>query len=70
MIDGSVQDAVERYYDPQYAASCVSEWVAQHLGVPVDAGKLDPSAGFEALASGVRDLTVYEVRGSVQRVFG
>ncbi|MGD8451455.1 MAG: SEC-C metal-binding domain-containing protein [Phycisphaerae bacterium] len=70
MIDESVADAVDRYYDPQYAAQCVVEWVGQHLNVPLEAGKLDTTIGVEALGKTVRDLAAYEVRGTIQRTFG
>jgi preprotein translocase subunit SecA len=70
MIDESVADAIDRFYDPQYAALCAAEWVGQHLNVPVEAEKLDPSDGLETLSNTVRDLAAYEVRGTIQRTFG
>ena len=70
MIDESVADAVDRYYDPQYPAQCVVEWVEQHLSVSVEASKLDTASGLKALGDTVRDLGAYEVRGTIQRTFG
>ena len=70
MIDESVSDAVDRYYDPQFAAKCVAEWVGQNLSTPIEPGKLDPSSGLDSLQDTVRDQAVYEVRGTVQRTFG
>ena len=70
MIDESVADAVERYYDPAYAALCVAEWVAQHLSVPIESGKLDTGSGLKTLGDQVRDLATYEVRATIQRTFG
>ncbi len=69
MIDETVADAIERFYDPHYPAQCAAEWAAQHLGVQLDPGKLD-TATFDALERGVRDLAGYEVRQLVQRMFG
>ncbi len=69
MIDETVADAVDRYYDPKYAASCASEWVNQQLGAMLDAGKLDTS-DLDTLGRQVRDLAGYEVRQNVQRTFG
>jgi len=70
MIDETVADAVERYYDPHYPAHCVAEWVAQHLGVAIDAEKLDSSEGFDVLSTQVRDLATAEVDSTIQRTFG
>ncbi len=69
MIDDAVSDAAQRYYDPQYAASCVAEWASQHLGAAVDAGKLD-TRDYEGLCEQVRDLAENELRTSIQRTFG
>ncbi|MFQ5805476.1 MAG: preprotein translocase subunit SecA [Phycisphaerae bacterium] len=69
MIDETVADAVDRYYDPQYPAQCVAEWVAQHLGVSIEADRLDTS-DLEPLQMQVRDLAAGEIRGNVQRTFG
>jgi preprotein translocase subunit SecA len=69
MIDEAVNDAVTRYYDPQYPANCVAEWCSQQLGVAVDARKLDTGA-LEVLSSQVRDLTGYELQSSIQRTIG
>jgi preprotein translocase subunit SecA len=69
MIDQSVADAVERYYDPQYPAICASEWVAQNLGVQIEPAKLD-TVDHASLAAQVRDLGANEMRGHVQRTFG
>ncbi|MGE3181695.1 MAG: preprotein translocase subunit SecA [Phycisphaerae bacterium] len=69
MIDESVADAIDRYYDPLYPARCVEEWVAQHLGVHIDPDKLDIS-DFNNLTAEVREMAQYELRSSVQRTFG
>ena len=69
MIDQTVADAIERYYDRTFAAGCVAEWVGQHVGVVVDADKLDTSDG-KTLAENVRDLASYEARQTIQRTFG
>jgi len=69
MIDETVADAVERYYDPQYPAQCVAEWVAQNLGVSIEPGRLD-TTDLATLREQVRDLAGAEVRGNIQRVFG
>jgi preprotein translocase subunit SecA len=69
MIDETVRDAVERYYDAKYPAQCVAEWVAQQLGAPIEPDKLDTS-DLGTLTSQVRDLASYEVRGTIQRTFG
>jgi len=69
MIDEVVADAIERYYDPQYAAQCVVEWVGQHLNVLLEAGRLDTSH-LETLIGQVRDLAGNEARQTVQRTFG
>ena len=70
MIDQTVADAIERYYDREYPGICAAEWAAQHLNVHIEAGKLDTSVGWEGLASQVRDQAVYEVRSTIQRTFG
>ncbi len=69
MIDRSVADAVERYYDPRYPAHCVAEWVAQNLGVSIDPDKVDTSYA-DVLTSQVRDLATSELRQTIQRTFG
>jgi preprotein translocase subunit SecA len=69
MIDETVADAVDRYYDPQYPAQCVAEWVGQNTGVAIEAGRLDTSE-LAVLRDQVRDLAGGEVRGNVQRTFG
>jgi preprotein translocase subunit SecA len=69
MIDEAVTDAIERYYDPKYPAQCVAEWTGQHLGVGLDAGKID-TASFDDLQRQVRDLAGYEVGQHIQRMFG
>jgi len=69
MIDATVADAIARYYDPQFPAQCAAEWVGQHLGVQIDANKLDTS-DFKTLCDNVRDLASYEARQTVQRMFG
>jgi preprotein translocase subunit SecA len=69
MIDESVADAVNRYYDRLYPAQCVVEWVQQHLGAHIDAEKLD-TTNFGALEDTVRESASYEVRSAVQRTFG
>ncbi len=68
-IDETVADAIERYYDPRYAAHCVAEWVGQNLGANINEDKIDPS-DFSTLSEEVRDLASYEVRSLVQRTFG
>ena len=69
MIDETVSDAIDRYYDPKYAALCVAEWVGQNLGVQVDANRLD-TGDFESLKDDVRTLAVNELRSTIARVFG
>jgi preprotein translocase subunit SecA len=69
MIDETVGDAVARYLDPRYPATCVAEWVGQQFGVPLEARKLDTSE-LAALEEQVRDLAANEVRSIVQRTFG
>jgi preprotein translocase subunit SecA len=69
MIDETVTDAIDRYYDPEYPAQCVAEWVAQNLGVSIEAGRLDTSE-VAALCEQVRDLAAGEIRSNVQRTFG
>jgi preprotein translocase subunit SecA len=69
MIDATVADAIGRYYDAKYPADCASEWAGQHLGVMVDANKLD-SGSSDDLRRTVRDLATYEVRQHIQRMFG
>ncbi|HPM25233.1 MAG TPA: SEC-C metal-binding domain-containing protein, partial [Phycisphaerae bacterium] len=69
MIDESVADAIERYYDPKFPALCVAEWAAQNLGVALEADKLD-TAQLDTLQAQVRDLAGYESRQNLQRTFG
>ena len=69
MIDETVADAIDRYYDPKYPAQCVAEWAGQNLGITLDAGRLDTS-DFQGLCEQVRDLSSNEVRGTIQRTFG
>ncbi len=69
MIDDTVSDAVERYLDPKYPAQCAAEWAGQHLGVPLEAGKLD-THDLKALQDQVRDLAAYEARQLIQRMIG
>jgi len=69
MIDETVADAVQRYYDPEYPAQCVAEWVGQNLGVSIDPGKLSTEHK-DVLFEQVRELAATEVRGHVQRTFG
>ena len=69
MIDETVSDAINRYYDPQYPAICVSEWTGQHLGVALEADKLDTS-DLHVLCEQVRDLAAGEARSTIQRTIG
>jgi preprotein translocase subunit SecA len=69
MIDETVSDAVNRYYDPQYPAQCAADWVAQQLGVPIEANRLDTTE-VAVLTEQVRELAAGEIRSSVQRTFG
>ena len=69
MIDETVTDAVDRYYDLQYPAQCAAEWVAQNMSISIEAERLDTSE-FAVLCGQVRDLAAGEVRGTVQRTFG
>ena len=69
MIDETVADAVDRYFDPQYAAHCVVEWIGQHLGITLEANKID-AGDLELLQEQVRDLAGIETRSHVQRTFG
>ena len=69
MIDQTVTDAVDRYYDPRFPAQCVSEWCLQNLGVAVEADKLDTSE-FDQLCRQVRDLGANEIVQNARRMFG
>jgi len=69
MIDETVADAIDRFYDKSFPAQCVVEWVGQRLGVLLDAEKLDAS-DFKTLCSQVRDFAANEARQNVQRTFG
>ncbi|TWT44616.1 preprotein translocase subunit SecA [Phycisphaerae bacterium RAS1] len=69
MIDEVVADAVHRFYDPLYAATCIVEWVNQHVGVQIEAEKLE-TKNLDLLQEQVRDLAAAEMRSHVQRVFG
>ncbi len=69
MIDETVTGAVDRYYDPQYPAQCVAEWVGQNMGIAIESSRLDTSE-LAVLCDQVRDLAAGEVRGNVQRTFG
>ncbi len=68
-IDETVGDAVSRFYDPEYPALCVSEWVGQHLGVAIEPNKFD-TAEYQILEEQVRELAAGEIRANVQRTFG
>ncbi len=69
MIDESVIDAINRFYDRGYPGLCVTEWVTQHLGVQLDPDRLDVES-FDELQDQVRDMASYEIRSTVQRTFG
>ena len=69
MIDETVADAIQRYYDKSYAGQCVVEWVGQQLGVLIEAARLDTSHA-ETLGNQVRDLASHEARQNIQRTFG
>ncbi len=69
MIDETVTDAVERYYNPRYPANCVGEWVGQHLEVQISAEKLDTS-DFKTLKDQVRGQAADELRSHISRTFG
>ena len=69
MINETVGDAVDRYYDSRYPAQCVAEWVSQNLGVIIEPSKLDTS-DLEVTQEQVRDMASNEVRGHVERTFG
>ncbi len=69
MIDETVADAIDRYYDPRFPALCVVEWVGQHLGVALEADKLDTSH-LDPLSSQVRDFAGHESQQHIQRTFG
>lgn len=69
MIDETVADAIGRYYDKAFPAECVAEWVGQHLGIAIDADKLE-AHDLDALTRQVRDLASHEARQNIQRVFG
>ncbi len=69
MIDETVADAVDRFYDVRFPAHCVAEWASQHLGVMLDAEKIDTS-DLRVLREQVREMASYELRSSVQRTFG
>ena len=69
MLDQTVVDAIDRFFDPQFSSICVAEWVAQHLGVQVDASKID-TAELALVRETIKDLAGTEIRGHVQRTFG
>ena len=69
MIDETVADAVDRYYDARYPAQCVAEWTGQNMGVALEAARLDTS-DLQSLCDQVRDLAANEIRGNIQRTFG
>ncbi|MFN0137233.1 MAG: preprotein translocase subunit SecA [Phycisphaerae bacterium] len=68
-IDETVSDACARYYDPQFSAICVVEWVSQHLGVGIDPAKID-TVEIALVREGIKELAGGEIRGHVQRTFG
>ena len=69
MIDEAVADAIDRYYDPQYPAQCVSEWFAQQNGIVLESERLDPS-DLQGLREQIRDLASNDIKGHVDRTFG
>ena len=69
MIDETVDDAIERYYDPSYPAICAAEWVAQHLDTALPAEKLDTS-DLDGLMDRVRELAGDEARSNIGRTVG
>lgn len=69
MIDETVADAVDRYYDPRYAAICVAEWVGQHVGTTIDQTRLDIH-NFKDLCEQVREFASVEVKSTIDRTFG
>lgn len=69
MIDQSVADAAERYYDPRYAAICVAEWVGQNMGTQIDQSRLDLHQ-FKDLCDQVREYAGAEVKSTIDRTFG
>ena len=69
MIDEVVADAVDRYYNPKYAALVAAEWISQHLHVVVDAEKLD-TVDFAILGSQAREAAEQEMKSYIQRSFG
>ncbi len=69
MIDRTVADAIDRYYDPNYAAICASEWASQNLGVVIDPERLETDDA-EQLREQVRNNALGEARSNVQRTFG
>ncbi|MBL8880516.1 MAG: SEC-C domain-containing protein [Phycisphaerales bacterium] len=69
MIDQSVADATDRYYDPRYSAICVAEWVGQNIGTQIDQSRLDLHQ-FKDLCEQVREYAGAEVKSTVDRTFG
>ncbi|QOJ13375.1 MAG: SEC-C domain-containing protein [Planctomycetia bacterium] len=69
MIDSSVEDAVDRFYDRRFPALCVVEWVGQHLNVAIEPDKLD-TREFDGLVEQVRELGAHDARSSIERAFG
>ncbi len=69
MIGEALADALDRYYDPQYPATCAADWARDSLAVAIDPRKLD-AAHFDVLSNQVRDLAAYEIRQNIQRTFG
>ena len=39
-IELAVADTVNRFLDPRYSASCITEWVQEHLNVPIDPDRI------------------------------
>ncbi len=69
MIDHTVADAVDRYFDPTFPAVCAAEWAGKQLGVLIESAKLETHER-ALLIEQVRDHAANEVRGHVQRTFG
>ncbi|MCA9243312.1 MAG: SEC-C domain-containing protein, partial [Phycisphaerales bacterium] len=69
MIDQVVADAVRRYYDSDFSATIVADWVSQHLGAMVPPDRLD-TKDFNHLCAQVRDQAASEARSTIQQTFG
>ncbi|MBK9120768.1 MAG: SEC-C domain-containing protein [Phycisphaerales bacterium] len=69
MIDTTLDDAIERYFDARYGALCAAEWLNQQFGVQIEATKLE-ALDPKVLQDQARDQVVNEVQQHARRIFG